>query len=154
MKNLDEYESNILSQSSQGITYAPKITKDMLEIQWQNKNNIEIFNQYRALSTMGKLYTFLEGSKQIIRFSDMIYPSQMMEIQNELDLKYENDCPGQLRHIKNKDGKIMVWIKCKKGWVTFNFFFNSKGTKYTSAGFYQAYLDKTTNKICHFISSK
>ncbi|XP_056648349.1 methionyl-tRNA formyltransferase, mitochondrial [Diorhabda sublineata] len=49
LENLSEYIKNAKCQSSNDVTYAPKITHDFTTINWFKMTSVQVYNLYRAL---------------------------------------------------------------------------------------------------------
>ncbi|XP_059092285.1 methionyl-tRNA formyltransferase, mitochondrial-like [Tigriopus californicus] len=145
IQNLSWYRGQKQPQSTKGVTYAPHIDKTFFEIRWEDKTAQEIFNQYRALHDMSKLWSYWAESGHIVRFSSIIHPDIIR------DLNCEQVCPealpGRTIHIKcyrTKDH--FVCIKAKKGWVAFQEFYYDKRKVMKAVDFFNGFISKHENQ--------
>ena len=53
---------------------APKLTKKSFEIIWQDRTAQEVYNQWRALSDLGKLYSIWQDSEVLVHLGDIVHP--------------------------------------------------------------------------------
>merc|ERR1719270_1523743 len=150
LEDLPKYTASKRSQPQDNITYAPKITKDMLEIKWEKKTAKEVYNQFRALSHISKLYSYWKESKTIVRFENPIPPNILDELIRKED---ENSVPGQVMSLKNKTHGRIVFIKCKKGWIAFRNIYYGQRKVMTMSDFYNGFFHQQKSDKLLFSSS-
>ncbi len=163
IQDLPHYLSHKVPQTndSSEISYAPKISKDMFEIGWTQKNAVQIHNQFRALGDISKLYSFWKPSQVKVRFDQAISPDQLLQEGFSLDQKYPESKPGQVvleiaRSFANSSKKRrFLCIKCAQGWIAFDQI-NYGAKKMTGSDFYSGYIanDKSRHLEHVFTSLK
>ena len=114
LKDLPKYMASKKTQPLEGITYAPKITKDMFEIRWEEKTAQEIYNQYRALHNFHnsrKLYSYWKNTQTIVRFDEILSPDMLKNLV-KFSAEDEDTVPGQVISKKVENHERLVCIKC------------------------------------------
>ncbi|KAF7264712.1 hypothetical protein GWI33_022542 [Rhynchophorus ferrugineus] len=99
IRNLEGYLLNCKPQSSEGITYAPKITPEFARIKWNRMTSKDIYNLARALEGIHHLTTnWGDISLKLIDISidNNIYPSKE---------------PGSLEYVRSQN---ILRIECAK----------------------------------------
>ena len=146
LKDLPKYMALKKPQPLEGVSYAPKITKDMFELKWEEKTAQEIYNQFRALSDTSKLYSYWKNTSTIVRFEDALSPRTIKSEITNFSVEDEDSVPGQvIPKMTKKHGKL-ICIKCVEGWITFRKFYYGQRGVMNSADFYNGFL-KTQRKM-------
>ena len=115
VKTLDFVEKGKLSPIPQpaGATYAPKLSKEIAKIDWENKTAGEIKNLVRGLNPIMGAYTFLDGNKikfwkvDIISYEGFI---EKFDEFNEFAERIKKIEPGTVMQSDTKQG---LYIKTK-----------------------------------------
>lgn len=151
IKNYSHFKKNMISQPTDGVTYAPKIIKSTFEIAWNSKTNWEVYNQFRALGEISKLYSFWEKSNTIIRFDKALSPRVLSDF--NLDQTYPDAVPGKVISVKHKSDRF-ICVKCANGWIAFENFYLGAKKCMTTQDFYSGYIAKDKKGSHKFVSSK
>ena len=115
VKTLDLIEKDQLKQTSQpeGATYAPKLSKEIAKINWENKTAKEIKNLARGLNPIMGAYTLLNGKKvkfwkvDVVGHEEFVKKFKDFEEFAERIKKIE---PGTVMHSDPKHG---LYVKTK-----------------------------------------
>jgi len=115
VKTLDLIEKNKITPISQldGATYAPKLSKTMAKIDWENKTAQEIKNLVRGLNPIMGAHAFLDGNKikfwkiEVLNYEEFIKKFKDFAEFSERIKKIE---PGTVMHADTKQG---LYIKTK-----------------------------------------
>ena len=163
LQDLESYRASSLSQSEEGITYAPCINKSFYNIDWNSSSSRDVYNQSRALSGTGKLYSTWEKTGVTVMFENCLNPDivdSFIYILDEMDYR-----PGEVKYHKTKlkdsnrvqeQSKFQrfICIKCKTGWAVFQNFYYGTNKKLSAVDFFNGYISKNrterhlfTNKI-------
>ena len=139
LKDLPVYTTSKKSQPIEGITYAPKITKDMFEIKWKEKTAQEIYNQFRALGNIYKLYSYWKSTDTIVRFDNPLPPSNISDVDYSAE-QLEFCVPGQVISKKTKRHGRLVCIRCKSGWIAFRKIYYGQRKAMNMSDFHNGFL--------------
>ena len=142
LNDLPKHMETKKTQPSEGVTYAPKITKDMFEIRWEEKSAQEIYNQYRALQNFhnsSKLYSYWKDTQTIVRF-DEVLPPDMLKNLVKLSDNDEKSVPGQVISKKVKNHGRILCIKCANGWIAFKRIYYGQRKVMNMSDFYNGFL--------------
>ena len=66
----------------------------MFEIHWDRKTAKQVYDQYRALGDIAKLYSFWQNTNEKVKMIDILPPNR--EDDFTFDNKYPNSEPGQV----------------------------------------------------------
>ena len=119
---------------------APRITKDMFQIEWSQKSATEVFNQFRALSDISKLHSYWQDTGETVRFDSIVHPSELQAY--DLEKLAPNAEPGQAFSFKRKGKGRYLCIKCRKGWVAFKDFYYGPRKIMSPSDFYAGFMSK------------
>ncbi|XP_060071351.1 methionyl-tRNA formyltransferase, mitochondrial-like [Ylistrum balloti] len=140
--DLPSLERQEIEQPSDGITYAPKISKGMEVVDWENSTMCEIDRQYRAIHELMPLTSSYSGYR--VKLYDMVpvntIPDEVIEPLVRRLYNVSSSAaipPGRTYHLKQQH---CILIKCKDGWVGFHRLFVN--TMLTAAAFYNGYLSR------------
>jgi len=139
LKDLPVYTTSKKSQPIEGITYAPKITKDMFEIKWKEKTAQEVYNQFRALGNISKLYSYWKNTETIVRFDNPLPPSNISDVDYSAE-DLEFCVPGQVVSKKTKKHGRLVCIRCKSGWIAFRKIYYGQRKVMSMSDFHNGFL--------------
>jgi hypothetical protein len=65
------------------------LTKKSFEIIWQDRTAAEVYNQWRALADLGKLYSIWQDSGVLVHLGDIVHPDIVESFKiNETEEKY------------------------------------------------------------------
>lgn len=110
----------------------------MLEIHWSKKTSTQVYNQYRALADISKLYSFWKGSSEKVRFDNIVHPDNLNE--QWLHERYPDHQPGEAVSVKKKGHERLICIKCAQGWVAFKSFYYGPRKHMTASDFYSGFM--------------
>jgi hypothetical protein len=65
------------------------LTKKSFEIIWQDCTSRQVYDQWRALSDLGKLYSFWQNTGVLVHLADIVHPDVLDS------LKIEESLPGE-----------------------------------------------------------
>ncbi|XP_031569274.1 methionyl-tRNA formyltransferase, mitochondrial-like [Actinia tenebrosa] len=109
LSNFDEMSNNAKLQSNVGISHAPKATKEIGFINWNEHTWLHVWRTWRALSTRVGVHTSWKGKKvRLVTMTSDTFEDNLDELEDAL--------PGQPRFDKEKN---ILFIKCKDGWAGF-----------------------------------
>ena len=54
---------------------APKLTKKSFEVIWQDRTAQQVYNQWRAFSDLGKLYSIWQDSGVLVHLGNIVHPN-------------------------------------------------------------------------------
>ncbi len=131
---------------------APMMKKKHRQIQWTENTAYEVYNQYRALSDLSKLFSFWEETGVKVRFQDIVHP----EVINSVNLgqRAPNAKPGQVFSIKQKGQERLLCVKCKEGWVAFRSFYYGPKKVMKASDFYAGYVSKHKDRDLFFVTKE
>jgi len=127
---------------------APKLTKKSFEIIWQDSTSRDVYNQWRALADLGKLYSYWQDSGVLVHLADMVHP----DIVDSLNLDDASSEPGQTISVKRKKERY-ICVKCKSGRVAFRKFFYGPKKVMSSHDFFNGYISRNRDRKLFFVSS-
>ncbi len=167
IQDLDRLQREQVPQPEQGVSYgtrtfpkavclalelelisAPVLDKSMLRIAWAEKSAVDIFNQYRALSDLGKLHAVWEDTDTLVRFAKMRSPYSLP--QEKLDTAVPDAVPGRTIYYRNRDFKCLC-TKAKTGWVAFNEFYYATKKVMHQLDFYNGYISRHKGRSLRFV---
>ena len=162
LQDLESYRASSISQSEEGITYAPCINKSFYNIDWNSSSSRDVYNQSRALSGSGKLYSTWEKTGVNVMFENCLKPDivdSFIYKLNEIDYR-----PGEVKYHKTKlkdstrlqeQSKFQrfICIKCKTGWAVFQNFYYGTNKKLSAVDFFNGYISKQKTEK-HFFTNK
>ena len=163
LQDLHNYRVRSISQDADGVTYAPCINKSFYCIDWNTSTSRDVYNQYRALSESGKLYSTWEETGETVMFTNCLKPDIIDSFVYEL--KGNDYKPGQVKYHKTKlkkddgnelqDNSKLQWficIKCKTGWIAFENFYYGPNKKLSAVDFYNGYISNNRNRKHFFVN--
>ena len=127
---------------------APKLTKKSFEVMWQDSTSREVYNQWRALADLGKLFSYWQDSGVMVHLADLVHP----DIVDSLKLDETGSDPGRTISVKRKKERY-ICVKCKSGWVAFRNFFYGPKKVMTANDFFNGYISKNRDRNLFFVSS-
>uniref|UniRef100_A0A672IFW0 Methionyl-tRNA formyltransferase, mitochondrial n=1 Tax=Salarias fasciatus TaxID=181472 RepID=A0A672IFW0_SALFA len=134
LKTLSEKMENRREQSQTGATFAPKITKSMSWVLWEEQTCDQIDRLYRAIGSRIALRTTWDGrTVKLLEFVGRCHISLA-------DERRKPD-PGSVSYQKESD---TLAVCCKDGWVGFKAVLLKK--RLTAADFYNGYLHQSVQK--------
>ncbi len=129
---------------------APKLTKKSFEIIWQDRSSRQIYNQWRALSDLGKLYSIWQDTGVLVHLADIVHP----DIVDSLNIKDSDDyLPGQTISVKRKKDRY-ICIKCRSGWTSFRQFYYGPKKVMSPTDFFNGYISKHRLRKQFFVISE
>jgi len=121
---------------------APKISKSDFGINWDHLSSQDVYNLWRGISDVGKLFSHWQESNAIVRFQDIIHP----DIIKTLDItNSDNYYPGETVSIKRGPDRF-ICIKCNSGWTSFKKFYYEQKKVMTATEFHNGFFSKTKRK--------
>lgn len=152
LQDLDSYSEHARSQGDQGVSYAPRLTKSSFEVKWDQCSSWDVYNQYRALAGLSKLYSVWQDTGRTVRFANIVHPHVVRELATA-----ENDdddvLPGRTVSIK-ANGQRYIAIKCNKGWVSFEQFYYGSRKVMSASDFFNGFMSKFRQRPLYFVRSK
>ena len=163
LNDLECYRRQSFAQDESKVTYAPRIDISSYNVDWNSSTSQDVYNQSRALSGSGKLYSTWKDSDVIVRFSGCVKP----EVVQGLNVKAENESdvkPGRVVYVKtrspvNNDGQSsnvacknrrFICIKCKSGWIAFDQFYYGSNKVMSALDFYNGYISHYRTRPQYF----
>ena len=162
LKDIEFYRCNSVAQDETQVCYAPRIDKSFYNIDWTSSTSQDIYNQSRALSGSGKLFSTWKDTDVIVRFAECIKPN----IVNSLHIGLEDEIvsPGRVVYVKNKtqassetahhrrnETKRYICIKCKSGWISFARFYYGTNKAMNALDFFNGYISRHRTRPQHFV---
>ena len=159
LKDIDLYRLNSLPQDKSEVTYAPCIEKSFYSINWSTSTSKDVYNQSRALSGKGKLYSTWKDTGAKVMFANIIKP----EIVDTFDIKLSEEeeiKPGRVVYVKRKyyshaKGKTekgrFICVKCKSGWIAFINLYYGTNKVMSSEDFFNGYMSNHRTRPQYFI---
>ena len=162
IKDLESYRSKSVVQEESKVTYAPCINNSFYNIDWASSTSRDVYNQYRALSESGKLYSVWKDTDVKVMLVNCIRP----EIVDRLDITLENDnspTPGRVRFVKIQSQKLepnlkssnkmerFICIKCKSGWIAFTHLYYGPNKLMSALDYYNGYISKNRTRPQYFV---
>ncbi|KAJ3055263.1 hypothetical protein HK097_011065 [Rhizophlyctis rosea] len=111
LKNLKYHRENAKVQDEAHVTSAPKISKDMGEVDWESLTMEQIFARHRAIGTKVPLRTTYNNKP--VELVTLLDPSTDLH-RHEIPSKLPDVPPGTI-HIRKNDPYLHV--KCADGWI-------------------------------------
>ena len=162
LQDLDYYGACSFSQNENEATYAPCINKSFYNIDWNSCTSREVYNQSRALSGSGKLYSTWENTCVKVMFSNCLKPEYVDSFLYRL--KDDDYKPGQVKYhktkLKDNSGQIsqensklqrFICIRCKSGWIVFEKFYYGTNKAMSGVDFFNGYISKNRTKQHFFV---
>lgn len=134
LKTLPERITNKKAQNQTGATLAPKITKSMSWLVWEEQSCEQIDRLFRAIGSRISLRTIWMGNK--IKLLDFVG-------QLSVSLSGRDGTPQPGSIIYQKESNTLV-VRCKDGWVGFKTVMLKK--RLSAADFYNGYLHQSVIK--------
>ncbi|KAM6981385.1 methionyl-tRNA formyltransferase, mitochondrial [Aplochiton taeniatus] len=134
LKTLPERITNQRAQNQTGTTLAPKITKSMSWIVWEEQSCDHIDRLFRAIGSRISLRTFWMGKK--IKLLDFVGKQKV-----SLSGRGGTPLPGSISYQKESNTLLVC---CKDGWVGFKTVMLKK--RLSAADFYNGYLHQSVIK--------
>ena len=69
------------------------MTKKSFEVMWQDSTSRDVYNQWRALADLGKLFSYWQDSGVMVHLADLVHP----DIVDSLKLDETGSDPGRKR---------------------------------------------------------
>ena len=152
LQDLSTYMDSRQPQPEGHFKLAPKISREMFEITWEKKTALEVYNQWRALSDMGKLYSFWAKTGSIVRLerASMI-PSDLME---KISSTYPDSQAGRVVSLRTKSVPRIIAVKCAQGWISFQKFSYSSKKAMNVQDFYSGFIAPCKNGGVYFCTDE
>ncbi len=117
IETLSKIENGTINRIKQGddFSLAPMLSKEMANIDWENKTATEIKNLIRGLNPIMGAYSFLNGKKIKFWKADALTNEKFFDIFTEFkeyDYKFKNIEPGTILYVNDKAG---FYVKAKEG---------------------------------------
>ncbi|KAL7753846.1 Methionyl-tRNA formyltransferase [Sorochytrium milnesiophthora] len=117
IRHFDEAKRNARKQDASQVTHAPKITKEIGQIDWDRMSAEQVFNLYRAVSHQIPLSTTFQS--QQLHLSDLVHPA---DFSPPIDLTAggAGALPGTLWYDKAhkvlwiRAGASPAWVGCRR----------------------------------------
>jgi len=138
LKDLDRIRERKATQQDDGVTYAPLITTEHFRVDFSCQTAEHIYNQYRALDGLGKLFATWKQSGISVRFSDMLHPNVVAQLC--LDERYPDAIAADAVVARGSGGEKLVCIKGSAGWVSFAKFYYGNKKAMTAAEFSSGFI--------------
>lgn len=130
LRNLDTCSSTAKPQPDTGVTKAPKITKQMARIEWDNWTAEEVLRRYRGIGHQEPLHTTLKGTP--VQIKDML---PLEEAGTPPPDSITAD-PGTIFYVKPAN---VIWVRARQGWVPCTLFHPEYKKESTAPNFKNGY---------------
>lgn len=131
LKNLINKIQNKTEQNTTGATFAPKISKSLSWLQWEEQSTKDIDCLYRAIGSKIPLQTLWKG--RTIKLLDYVGRCHSVVPDGSRLVP-----PGSVMFLKESN---ILSVRCKDGWVGFGAVLLRK--RLTAADFYNGYLHQS-----------
>lgn len=110
VRNLDQFERLAKTQEETMVMKAPKITKDMARIIWDQWTAEDIYRRYRAFGHQEPLHTTFKDNA--VQIKGMMDPK---EAEKAYGVPPNGPAePGTIAFVKPAN---VLWVRCREGWA-------------------------------------
>ena len=138
LRDFVKYSAEAQSQSSEGVTHAPLVTRSMAEVNFEVLDSKQVYDLWRAVSDLAKLHAIYSETKTEVRLVTC-YPPSTTASTNQLDRDAE---PGSIQFLKLGKKQKYLCVKCREGWAAFSGIYYGKRKEMNPTDFYNGYLSK------------
>ena len=128
------------------------MTKSDFEVIWQDRTSRQVYDQWRALSDLGKLYSYWQDTGVRVHLADLVHPDIVGSLNIEGANASEVFEPGRTLRIRNKKDRF-ICVKCKSGWVSFRKFYYGPKKVMLANDFFNGFISKQRDKSLFFVTS-
>ncbi|XP_064471228.1 methionyl-tRNA formyltransferase, mitochondrial-like isoform X2 [Ornithodoros turicata] len=147
LKDLPSLLSKASPQSADGITKAPKVTKEMGMIHWNGDSCEYLQRLYRAVSNFVDITTLWKGSP--VKLYNMVSADELVNAKVDELVQVKELGPGYCYyHPKRR----LLCIRCLDGWVAFREISIKSHRRMTATDFNCGFLQKTPAEERYFVS--